>query len=477
MVTEFSGLTSGSDPEGITLGPDGNLWFTEHSGSGSGAIGRITPSGVVTEFSAGLSIGAFPNSIVAGPDGNLWFTATTSSGGEIGRITTSGAIIEYVVPNNVILEYVSNPMGITEGLNNDLWFTDPGNHTIARITTAGLLQEFDDLTVNDAPNQIATGADGNYWFTDRNNNGDSIGQITPSGVNTLFPTPTNPSAPLGIAAGPDKNLWFVESTANQVGQVVIPQSIANPIGTPATAVATVSSSFPIATFTDNSTVTNASNFIAMIDYGDGMTGPGTILPLVTPGRYEVVGMHTYGSVGPFTATVTIGTTTGSIAPIFVGVTTTSPQTLSGLPIDGIAGRRSNTLVATFTDLDTTAVPGDFTATVTWSDNTTSTANIELVSSTSTSVQFNIYAGHTFAIPEINFNSITIVDNRNSIRSSTSFESRIAAPASSTPFNEIGPDQLTARRRLQMGSPWGLITRSGSPRPTPATSAGLTRPAT
>src|SRR5512135_2025924 len=46
-VTEFSLPTPNSRPYGITTGPDGNLWFTEF---GSDKIGRITPSGAVSEF-------------------------------------------------------------------------------------------------------------------------------------------------------------------------------------------------------------------------------------------------------------------------------------------------------------------------------------------------------------------------------------------------------------------------------------------
>src|SRR5438445_13525559 len=64
-LTEVAVPTSNSVPEGITLGPDGNLWFTEFEG---GQIGRITPSGPVPEFT-GLT-GA-PVCITAGPDGNL----------------------------------------------------------------------------------------------------------------------------------------------------------------------------------------------------------------------------------------------------------------------------------------------------------------------------------------------------------------------------------------------------------------------
>ncbi|MCE9669176.1 hypothetical protein LY474_15290 [Myxococcus stipitatus] len=44
---EFPLSTEESGPTGITVGPDGNLWFTQ---SGSGTIGRATRDGVVTEF-------------------------------------------------------------------------------------------------------------------------------------------------------------------------------------------------------------------------------------------------------------------------------------------------------------------------------------------------------------------------------------------------------------------------------------------
>ena len=82
VITHFSaGLTSNALPQGITAGPDGNLWFTEKSKEG---IGRITPAGVITEFTAGLTADSGPNGIAAGPDGNLWFTESTTRGGSGG---------------------------------------------------------------------------------------------------------------------------------------------------------------------------------------------------------------------------------------------------------------------------------------------------------------------------------------------------------------------------------------------------------
>jgi len=72
--------TAGGAPFGIATGPDGNVWFAE---TGANRIGRITPSGVVTEFGTGIGPGTFPFGITTGPDGHLWFTGL---GDRIGRL-------------------------------------------------------------------------------------------------------------------------------------------------------------------------------------------------------------------------------------------------------------------------------------------------------------------------------------------------------------------------------------------------------
>ena len=77
-------------PNGIAAGPDGNMWFTEGRGN---RIGRITPAGVITEFSGGLSRASSPEMITAGPDGNMW--VTEEFGNHIGRITPAGVVSEF----------------------------------------------------------------------------------------------------------------------------------------------------------------------------------------------------------------------------------------------------------------------------------------------------------------------------------------------------------------------------------------------
>src|SRR4029077_16758961 len=116
-VTEFPIMSDSlsSRPEGITRGPDGNLWFTENS---AGRIGRITPAGAAPDSPAGLTPCSMPAEITAGPDGNLWFTEFGSS--RIGRLTTAGAFTEFsagITPG-------SNPFGIVVGPDGNIWFAE-----------------------------------------------------------------------------------------------------------------------------------------------------------------------------------------------------------------------------------------------------------------------------------------------------------------------------------------------------------------
>src|SRR5215467_1518540 len=63
--------TNNSQPEGITLGPDTNMWFAE---AAANQIGRIDQQGTITEFVV-PQLSSAPVDIVAEADGALWFTA------------------------------------------------------------------------------------------------------------------------------------------------------------------------------------------------------------------------------------------------------------------------------------------------------------------------------------------------------------------------------------------------------------------
>ena len=217
-------------PDGITTGPDGNLWFAE---TGADRIGRMTPAGVLTEFplpavtappSASPSFSRGPKLITAGPDGTLWFAGIP---GEVGRITTAGVVTEFALPSipppsGSAAGTASTPAmlsGITAGPDGAIWFTGiPGE--IGRMATSGVLTEFavpDVPPAGSAPgvagypatlSAIAVGADGALWFTGVPG---EVGRITTAGVVTEFKVPDiygSVQTLEAITAGPDGALWF-----------------------------------------------------------------------------------------------------------------------------------------------------------------------------------------------------------------------------------------------------------------------------
>ena len=213
-ITEFPIPTAGSQPYGITKGPDGNLWFTERN---SHKIGRITADSpnTITEFPLSGVFNA-PQGMTAGPDGNLWFTE--GFGGKIGQIMpmSPNSITEFSTPTAGGI-----PIGITAGPDGNLWFADNGTNKVGRIApeSPNTATDFPVPTLFADLQGITAGPDGNLWFTERS--GTKVGRIVPDGPNTIteFPIPTSFGGPQGITAGPDGNLWFTENFSGKIGRI------------------------------------------------------------------------------------------------------------------------------------------------------------------------------------------------------------------------------------------------------------------
>ena len=195
--------TPGSEPISITLGPDGNFWFTEQDRS---QVARITPQGVITEFVTPTF--SFPIDITPGPDGNVWFSQGAI--GQIAFITPAGQIEE------IAFSSLGAAAGIVTGPDGNIWFTDLTGNSIWRLELATRsLTSFPVPTENSFPHDITVGADGNLWFTEQT--GGTIGRITTRGVITEFGRGL--SLPSSIAAGPDGNVWFTERFKQRIGKI------------------------------------------------------------------------------------------------------------------------------------------------------------------------------------------------------------------------------------------------------------------
>jgi len=218
VITEYEGY--GGNEQSIATSSEGDLWYT----ASDGIIGKVTPSGVVTHYGE-VGDKKDPANITAGPEGDMWFSANegcnTERSCKIGKITPSGEISEYAVPT----EY-GWMEGMTAAPNGEkaLWYTS-GERRIRKITTAGVIAAEYALPAGSDPRGITAGPDGNVWFTDRGSS--KIGKITPSGAITEYPLPSG-SDPGSITVGPDNNLWFIEGGTDKIAEITTAGVITEP---------------------------------------------------------------------------------------------------------------------------------------------------------------------------------------------------------------------------------------------------------
>jgi streptogramin lyase len=206
QITEYPVPTGNAGINGITSGPDGDVWFME---AGARKLGALTPAGAFSEYPIASQF--LPRGLAAGPDGNLWSTVLNTA--SLLKITTSGTIA-----GDYTTHFLSDvPEGITPGPDGALWFAYNGTDAIGRITTSGSISKYPLPTPGAMPAFLAAGPDGNMWFTE--GAVDQIGEITPSGVITEYPLPISDSDLDGITAGPDGNVWFTEYQANEIGKI------------------------------------------------------------------------------------------------------------------------------------------------------------------------------------------------------------------------------------------------------------------
>ena len=111
--------------------------------------------------------------------------------------------------------------GVASGPDGNVWFTARGvpSHKVGKITPDGATMTIYPVSQYSDPRYIAAGPDGNMWFTEYAGEG-AIGRISTSGDLTEFPIPTRFNRPWSIAAGPDGNMWFTED-GNKIGRITM----------------------------------------------------------------------------------------------------------------------------------------------------------------------------------------------------------------------------------------------------------------
>lgn len=167
--TEFP-VPSGS-PMGIASGSDGNLWFVEFGSKPR--VGRMTLSGEVTFFPRpSNSIGW---ACAPGPNGNVCYSVLSRV---FGRVTPSGMVTEFPIAGDRGHSVAS----MTVGPDGNLWMTvdeswlcippctpPPERDAVMRLSTDGTQTRYelaDDFRISGG-SAITAGPDGSLWFTAR----------------------------------------------------------------------------------------------------------------------------------------------------------------------------------------------------------------------------------------------------------------------------------------------------------------------
>jgi sugar lactone lactonase YvrE len=146
-----------NSPQGVVIDPDGNAYVAD---AGNHTIRRVTPAGVISTFAG--------------------------TAGQLGSADGTGAAARFSAPSAVALDAAGN-----------LFVTDFDNSTIRRITPAGVVTTFAGLAGTrgsldgtgaaarfDSPDGVAIDAAGNLFVSDSNNH--TIRKITPAGVVTTI---------------------------------------------------------------------------------------------------------------------------------------------------------------------------------------------------------------------------------------------------------------------------------------------------
>jgi len=180
----------------------------------------------------------------------------------------------------------------------------------------------------------------------------------------------------------------------------------------------------VATFTDANLNAPASDFSAVITWGDGQSSTG----LVTAnggGQFTVTGANTYAEEGNFAIGVTITDQGGSSAPA-TGAASVADALLSasGMTVNPLEGNSYTGVVASFTDADPNGTATDYQATINWGDGTVSAGTVQA----NPLGGFSVVGSHAFAEEGTTTITVTIQDMGGSQRMTTAISTAVTGDA-------------------------------------------------
>ena len=246
------------------------------------------------------------------------------------------------------------------------------------------------------------------------------------GTNTYTAAGTYPVSVLIVNTGGQS------ATASSTAIVAAPTLMATGTTFPATPGIPLLINTVVANFVDTNLNATDQTIMAVINWGDGKSSPGTVKATGSPGSYSVVATHTYATTNmtdSFAVVVTIADPSGQTATASSTATVISPViTPIGTTITAIVNQPlpSSTIVSSFLDASDTV--GNLHATITWGDGNITPGIVMLEPGTD---RFDFYGSNTYKTPGTFSISVLLVNATG--QSATAISTAIVATSVLTPI--------------------------------------------
>ena len=195
------------EPEGLTLGPDGNLNVTSRRTRCCGITGR---GAFIDVFASGVED---PAGLVFGPDGNLYVSSEIEGvSGEVKRFDgTTGAFIDTFASGGGLLA----PEGLTFGPDGNLYVNGGENNAALRYddTTGAFIDVFAEV-IEDPTDLVFH--DGNLYVSSAETSEVLLFNGTTGEFIGVFASGGGAEETEGIAFGPDGNLYVASELTDEI---------------------------------------------------------------------------------------------------------------------------------------------------------------------------------------------------------------------------------------------------------------------
>jgi hypothetical protein len=377
------------------------------------------------------------------PQGRDHLTSTTVTTDLVGHAVF---IVSYTpFPSLPILTATSTAAdGTTSEFSPPLGFALTASGTTFAATTGVAFQgEVASFTSTDP---LATAANFTATIAWGDGTANSTGTIvaSPGGfvvVGTHTYTTANPVTPVTVTI--QDTLNGNQAVANSLADVSGPGGVLTTYGQMANFVAGTLYGATLVSFTDSNPGAIAGQFTAVVTWGDGTSGAGTIS--ISGAGFVVTGTHTYNYASPgepgasvvITDHLTGLTATASptivVAPVPLTIT---PKNFAVTPGTAFSGT-----VATFTDTNPLNSAGFYTATINWGDGTPTTTGTIIGSNPFTVSGSHTYQAAALANQGTAIVTITITDPNG--QTATAVARAVDPPVASSDPTAPGPGASSA----------------------------------